>query len=209
MKLKVISLCISAAGVLFTACEKNDPPLDTSRTVVQVKDLPADPATGRDPVTGQPVGVKNQFTLFSLKDSSVVDHKDSATTKWDIGFRADIIIVNGGKSGPGNGAAYIWDGLFGELKEAGHDSLFIQDNPPAYAIGQKWRSTSTDPATMARIIKPIPGKILVVRTADNKYAKIEMLSYYKGSPASPNPFTDKDRHLSFRYVYQSSGKKFF
>ena len=52
-----------------------------------------------------------------------------------------------------------------------------------------------------RMITPIPGKILVVRTRDGKYAKIEILSYYKGAPANPNPMTDASRYYTFRFLY--------
>ena len=48
-------------------------------------------------------------------------------------------------------------------------------------------------------ISPIAGKIIVIRTADNFYAKIEILSYYKDlDPSNPA----NGRHYTFNYVYQ-------
>ena len=52
------------------------------------------------------------------------------------------------------------------------------------------------------VISPTPGKILVFKTHDGLYAKIEILSYYKDSPANPNAFTDPSRYYTFNYIYQ-------
>ena len=59
------------------------------------------------------------------------------------------------------------------------------------------------------IFSPTPGKTLVVKCSDGKYAKIELLSYYKGSPVAPDAFKDQARYYTFRYVYQSNGSKKF
>ena len=47
------------------------------------------------------------------------------------------------------------------------------------------------------IISPIAGKILVFRTHDNKYAKIEILNFYDA--AMSNPYGG---FYTFNYVYQ-------
>jgi len=42
---------------------------------------------------------------------------------------------------------------------------------------------------------------LVIRTHDDKYAKVEILSYYKDAPAEPDGFVDESRFYTFNYVY--------
>jgi len=46
--------------------------------------------------------------------------------------------------------------------------------------------------------------VIFLKTAEGKYAKLEMLSYHKGAPAAPIP-TSEARHYTFRYVYQPDG----
>ncbi|MBK6352017.1 MAG: HmuY family protein [Saprospiraceae bacterium] len=84
-----------------SSCNDDEDNSTSTVSSVNVKDLPADPTTGFDPTTGMPVGDKKIFTFFRLADSSIVPNSDSATTKWDIGFRGSTIITNGGSSGPG------------------------------------------------------------------------------------------------------------
>jgi len=46
--------------------------------------------------------------------------------------------------------------------------------------------------------------VIFLKTAEGKYAKLEILSYHKGAPAAPIP-TSEARHYTFRYVYQPDG----
>ena len=82
-------------------------------------------------------------------------------------------------------------------------SLITQDSSEGYAIasgsGNGW-DTYTGPPTY--LISPTPGKILVFRTRDGKYAKMEILSYYLGAPENPDAFSDPSRYYTFNYVYQ-------
>ena len=57
------------------------------------------------------------------------------------------------------------------------------------------------------IVSPIAGRVIIVKTADGKFAKLEILSYYKNAPATPNAMTDMARYFTFRYVYQPDGSK--
>ena len=54
-------------------------------------------------------------------------------------------------------------------------------------------------------ILKFPGRILVIRTATGKYAKIEILNYYKGgvtpdASASDNDKLTKQRYYTFRFL---------
>ncbi len=194
----VISLAIALA-IGFTSCDKDNTVTPDPIKSDTAKDIAADPTTTTS--TGQPA-TTGKFAFFSFKNGSVAS-SDSASTKWDIAFRATTIIVNGGVSGPGQGAAQVLTGIFSDIKEA-PASGYTQDASTGYAIptgsGKGWYNYN--PAT--NIISPIAGKVLVIKTADGKYAKMEILSYYKGAPATPDA-NSVGRYYTFRYVYQPDG----
>lgn len=207
------AIIVTSVLAVFSACDSDsasDPGVDVE--TILVTDLAADPSTGRDPNTGQPVGSTGHFTLFSLRDNAVVSSADSfsaadsASAKWDIGFRGTTIIVNGGISGPGNGGAIVMEGVFEELAMA-PESGFDVDSAEKYAVpsgsGNGWYNYN--PAIM--VLSPIPGRFLVVRTADGRYAKVKILSYYRGAPESVDPFTDVERYFTFEYIFQPDGSR--
>jgi len=151
---------------------------------------------------GEPVG--GPFTKFSFANGTVTD----SDTEWDIAFRGTTIAVNGGvatgTSGEplrnGNGGATIETGTFAEITSA--ESLaFTEDADGAFAIptGSDNGWYNYNPATFT--VTPIPGRVLVFRTHDGKFAKVEILSYYRDAPAQPDPFVDESRVFTFNYVY--------
>jgi hypothetical protein len=200
-------LAITSFMALFSSCKKDDA-VTTTIKANTINNLAADPPkNGFDPNTGQALGVTRKFTLFNFKTGSSVSNADSASTKWDIGFNATSIIVNGGTSGPGQGAGQVVSGIFSDITTA-PDAGFVQDNKSAtptavYAIprgsGNGWYSISA-----AMVVTPIAGRVLIFKTADGKYAKVEILSYYQNAPTAPAQ-TDPSRYYTFRYVYQDDG----
>ncbi|MEO5572023.1 MAG: HmuY family protein [Bacteroidia bacterium] len=146
------------------------------------------------------------YTFYSLRENTTVALSDSATTKWDIAFYSTKILINNGTSGPGSGGAAVVTQIFDEMISAPADSSIKTDNGTELAIpggsGNGWYNY--DPA--AFIISPIAGRTIVVRTADGKFAKIEILSYYKNAPATPT-MTDVSRYYTFRYKFQADGSK--
>jgi hypothetical protein len=58
----------------------------------------------------------------------------------------------------------------------------------------------------AMVNTPTAGKIIVVKTSEGRYAKMEILSYYEDAPASPVN-TDIARYYTFRYVYQPNANR--
>jgi hypothetical protein len=212
MKKLFIPISAIVAIMFFVSCKKNNdaPPVLQAQ---QVNNLPADTILGvytSGPATGQPYG-SGKFTLYSFATNSIVANADSATTKWDLGFRGTTIITNSGNSGPGAGGAFVYVGTFDDLKTIPADSTFRTDNAPtAYAIttgsGKGWYSYNG----AANLITPIPGRVLVIRTASGKYAKVEILNYYKGgvtldASASDAEKLQKQRYYTFRYMYQANG----
>lgn len=197
--------------VLITSCKKKDVTTTPVATVTTVKDLIADTIIGMTSI-GQPYGAGN-YTLYNLESNKVVPNTDSATTKWDIGFRGTTIITNSGVSGPGNAGAFVYVGTFEELLQVPTDSTFRTDVATtnlAVPTGSN-KGWYVYNAT-ANLITPIPGRIIVIKTAGQKYAKLEILNYYKGGVTPAATATDaeklyKQRYYTFRYLYQPDGSK--
>ena len=205
-----------AVTLISTSCDDtiagNDGEDETSQSVT-VEDLAADPlqSTGE----GRPSGT-GRYTFFNLEDSSVVlssselDRADSNSTQWDIAFQATNVLVNGGTSGPGQGAGYVATEPFDALDTVDESMLVTDDAAQgAFAVppgsGDGWYNYSGPPN---HTIAPIPGRTIVVRTADGKrYAKIRILSYYQGNPELPTD--DPSRYYTFDYVLSPSGTSTF
>ncbi|QCK17133.1 HmuY family protein [Mangrovivirga cuniculi] len=155
--------------------------------------------------TTNPPTISGDFVKFDFSSGAVTTHQ----TDWDIAFRGTTILVNGGSSTGlsseperiGNAAAYIMEGTFSEVNNI--DELkFSQDGENGLAIptgsGNGWYNYN--PAN--NIVSAIPGRVLVFRTADNNYAKVEILSYYKDSDTSSD-----SQHYTFNYTYQPDSEK--
>jgi hypothetical protein len=203
-----LGLCIA-----LVACSKDEETIVVPVSAITVKDLPADTVTGL--VNGRPQ-YAGSITYFSLVDNKIVASTDVASTKWDIAFSSTKILVNCGTSGPGIGGAFVFKGLFDDLKTIPVDSTFATDNSNAasFAIplgsGRAWYTYDG----LTTLVSPIAGRVLVIRTATGKFAKIEIISYYKGgvtlpASASVNDKLFKQRYYTFRYAYQPNGSKTF
>jgi hypothetical protein len=204
----------ATAIVIFAACSKDDN--NTSSPALSVKtvnDLSADTIIGIAQ-SGQPYG-SGKYTLYSLENNAIVPSSDSVSNKWDLGFRGTSIITNSGNSGPSNGGAFVFVGVFDDLKTVPTDSVFRTDNAPAsYAItsgsGRGWYTYNAP----VNLVTPIPGRVLVIRTASGKYAKVEILNYYKGGVTPDASASDADklsrqRYFTFRFIYQPDGTTTF
>ena len=151
-----------------------------------------------------PPTVTGDYTKFSFAEGGIVEGEN-----WDVAFRSTSIIVNGGMasdssqlSRTGNAAVYLIDGTMTEISSV-DEGLLTQDAATSTAIiddfGQMQMGWCVyDHAT--NIISPIAGKILVFRTHDNKYAKVEILNFYDA--AMTNIYGG---FYTFNYVYQSDG----
>ncbi len=200
-------------GMSVIACSKSSSTTVLPITAVSVKDIPADTVVGLS-AQGAPI-TNGKYTFYSLEKNAVVSNTDSASTKWDIAFMATRIITNGGTSGNGQGGAFVYTGLFDALSTIPTDSVFKTDNAPAsYAIttgsGKGWYNYDG----ITNLITPLAGRVLVIRTASGKFAKIEIISYYKGGVTLPATASDMDkltkqRYYTFRFAYQPNGTKTF
>jgi len=195
--------------LLFTSCEKNSTEeilwwhdadvveLDASDFELNIADTSA---------TGN-------FVKFSFSEGNTVTHDN-----WDVAFRGTTLIVNGGEKAfndqpdrTGNAAVYIATGSMSAIDSVDVTKL-LQDNSSGSAIlnnimiddlgvsEQGWASYSFS----THLFSPRAGRILVFRTHDDKYAKMEIIYFYD----SLNPDTgngDIGGYYTFNYVYQSDG----
>ena len=201
----LLSMLLLGGALALTGCdsagvtdEEESEPLET----IRVNDLPADPDTSSAP--GRPQGY-GRYTFFDLRDDEVVlrsseeNRADSASTEWDIAVRSVDIIVNGGSRGPGQGAVYTATEAFQDVTQVTPDSL------TGHTVGD-WYSYNTNGNN---IVRPKPGRTIVVRTADGEsYAKLRILSYYKGAPDAPAESGAESRYYTFEYVLQDDGTSF-
>ena len=133
----------------------------------------------------------NKYTFFNLEKGREVSVTDSATTKWDIAFSTTTIIVNSGISGPGTVSAQVVSGTsFASLVEAPETGYAVdsKDNADKKVLaittgsGNGWYLYNSVNHGGPHSITPIANRIIAVKLADGRYAKIQILNYYKGAP---------------------------
>jgi hypothetical protein len=228
MKTKLfLSMLTIAIG--FTACKKESPepisgctdsialnfdPLATIddssciyNTIISgtIIELDAQAATFIPNPPPAPPTITGDYTKFSFSEGGIVEGDN-----WDIAFRNTSIIVNGGMASDasqpnrtGDGGIYLISGTMEDITSVveaylqgdGETGTAIIDDMGQMQMG--W--CVYDHAT--NVISPIAGEILVVRTHDNKYAKVEILNFYD-SPMT-NPYGG---FYTFNYVYQSEAE---
>lgn len=206
MKTKFLKLSLLALFIFTASCSSDDDKNEVVPVVTTKVSNIAAPQTGGQ---GQPAG--GAFAKFSFSQNKLV-----TDNSWDIAFRGTTIIVNGGaKIGiadeperTGSGAVSIVSGTFASVTAFPAASTFAQDAAAVYSIptgsGKSWYSYNAD----THIISPIAGKVFVVKTHDGKYAKFEILSYYKDAPASPTQ-TSESPYYTFNFAYQANSTTTF
>jgi hypothetical protein len=135
------------------------------------------------------------WRYFSFRVGSVVD--GPGPRDWDLGFRRFQIIANGGQGFQGEGAirdlgAVPFDSVRA-VPEDGYARSVSTPDPANPAIAH-WYSYGF----FSHVLTPKPH-VWAVRTADGRYAKLEIVSYYCPG-AQPGCVT-------FRYAYQGDGSR--
>ncbi|MCC9134872.1 HmuY family protein [Pontibacter silvestris] len=203
---KYYPLCLMLLSLaVMTSCDDDDEV--TPEAVVEVETVSDLDASG------------THYAFYDLEGNTEVPYTDSASTEWDIAFKGTSVLINGGSSGPGTGAAQVVDGIFAEIEEA-PETGYVTDAAGAPAIvassDKSWyHYTGTEANVAQHAILPIAGKLIVLKTANGNYAKVEILSYYKGNP---NTTTEEFVSLStrptskvytFQYAVQPNGSREF
>lgn len=211
MKTNFLKLSLLALVIFTASCSSDDNNDSTPPPVVttKVSNLYAPQSGGQ----GQPVS--GEFTKFSFSENKIV-----TTDKWDIAFRGTVIIVNGGTkynaadtgepARTGSGSVSIVSGAFASVTEFPAASTFAQDAASVYAFPASGANAWYDYNGLTHVISAKAGKVFVVKTHDGKYAKFEILSYYKGAPATPDPLKTEDtRFYTFNFAYQANSTTTF
>ncbi|HTF17924.1 MAG TPA: HmuY family protein [Chryseolinea sp.] len=198
--IRMNALLLMSLALCGTSCDDSDDAAPKAQPLKasEVADLDAT-STGK-------------YTFYSFADGAVVANADSASSKWDIGFRGTTLILNSGVSGPGSASGQIVDGIFEEIAEA-PAAGYAQDTDAAKAIlgSSGWYTYTGTASVPNHAILPNAGKVLVLKTAAGKYVKVEIISYYLGNPSTNTAeFADlasrpASRYYSFRYLYQPDG----
>lgn len=134
------------------------------------------------------------WTFLDFSRSSVVDRP--GPLDWDLAVRRFRIITNGGPGfGGAGGVLALEDTALERVHEAPEDGYIPSAVLRADSVNDallKWY----DYGFTSHILSPRP-RVYVLRTADGRFAKFEILSYYCPG-ATPGC-------LTIRYVYQGSG----
>ncbi len=201
--LRGISFLSIVSLVILSACSSSSSSGPDEVTAIMVSDLPANAITIFSPSAPQTdlagdTAQAQTFTYYDLDTGSIIT--DAASIQWDIAFGSLEIIAN---SNNGGGILVV-----------DTDYASTQTAPETgYESGTRgWYDyTAERPGVPPHAVLPYEDKTIVVRTADNRYAKVQILSYYEG-----NPDTDSEEFLlpqarptspmfTFNYTIQNDG----
>lgn len=140
---------------------------------------------------------EDSITYFDLETEERVSEAESA--QWDVGFNALNILGNT----ENGGGVQLLNIDFDEVVEAPIEGYTA-------TLGNSWYEYVFERHT----VLPLPGKTIVAKTPEGNFAKIRIISYYKGNPdTSSEDFVNfirpDDRHYTFEYAIQSGGSRFF
>lgn len=136
-----------------------------------------------------------RWIFFDFSRGTILGAPDAVG--WDLAFRRFEILVNGGEGFEGSGGALdlgavAFDSV-GTVPADGYvETVALRDS--ANAALADWY----DYGFASHLLLP-KARVYALRTADGRYAKMEILSYYCPG-ALPGC-------LTFRYVYQGSGSR--
>jgi len=204
MKMKRMIPVAAILGMIvlgMSACKKND------------KDLQAPAVVFTDSVK-IPFG-SDHYTFFSLKEGKVIPLEDSASNKWDIGLKFTSIIINSHASGPGEAGVIVkTDNQYETLTQApttgyAYDTIATNnEGEPVikYAIDGTYGSPNAWYVYDAvnHLVTSKAGLYFILKTADGKYAKMEIpsVTYADYTPGAMFPNT---LVYALNYVYQDNG----
>lgn len=137
----------------------------------------------------------DEWRYFSFAKGSVVEAPGAR--EWDLAFRRYHVIANGGERFAGMaGVAPLGSVPFDSVTvvpETGYHETIVRSDSTNAGFG-KWY----DYGFISHLLTPRPVTY-AIRTADGRYAKLELISYYCPG-AQPGCVT-------FRYVYQGDGTR--
>ena len=199
--IKLVVVALLFLGLNSCNSDDNSGEQNSQLAIKKVENLYA-PGDVRDYQTGEIVQLGTR-KYFSFSQGTTVDE----TAAWDIAFKGTEIITNSGVHGNSQAAAVVVSDTFAAVTQAPDDSDFNVDTDILNAIASGSDNGWYHYNPINHMITPVAGRVIIVRTNDGKYAKLEMLSYYKDQTTTP---TQEDgAYLTFNYVYQADGSKDF
>lgn len=193
--------------LLFASCEKNDvDPKDDDQnngdTTIVHKTIVIDATSYSD------------WVYFSFKTGDTVSIATPGTsTDWDLAFLRNHLKTNSGTSGSGKaGALDAGKITFADYKEAPESGYSVDDTIKISDPNDPTRQTMIDSpgnkildgwgafdySGHPPLLTP-SDHVYAVKTADGKYAKVWLKSYYNNEA--------KSGHVTMEYVYQSDGSR--
>ena len=144
---------------------------------------------------------EKEYVYFSLQSGKVLKIHDHSSLKWDLAFRRSKIITNGGASSKLGKAGLI------DLGTVEFDKV-TEVPTHNYILDVSTRTDTENPA----ILKPYnynylthklkaKGNVYAARTADNKFAKFQLLDFYCDNK--------EVGCIKIRFVYQGNGSNSF
>jgi hypothetical protein len=127
--------------------------------------------------TGKPV-------YYNLEKGTAVDEADTAKTSWDLSFQRTAITLQATASGQ-----LLENSDFEKIEHAPSAGYTFGKGAIPMGSGKSWYLYNMDNHT----VSPIPGKVILIRTASGKYYKLIIDSYYKAGQDGPSGY------YTFRY----------
>jgi len=148
-----------------------------------------------------------RWAYFDFSRGSVVEVPHQFGVDWDLAFQRHKILANGGATNPrGRGAILsLGEVAFDEVLEAPAEG-FVEDtiasiNPEALTTENLAIKAWYHYNFLTHLLRPKPN-VYIIRTADGKYAKMRIVSYYCDGGQASGCFT-------IEYVYQGDGGRGF
>ena len=148
-----------------------------------------------------------QWTFFDFSRGSVVQVPHQFGVEWDLAFQRHKILANGGATNPkGRGAILnLGEVAFDEVLEAPAEG-YIEDtiasiNPETITTENLAIKAWYHYNFLTHVLHP-KSNVYAIRTADGKYAKMRLVSYYCAGGQASGCFT-------IEYVYQGDGSRHF
>jgi hypothetical protein len=187
------AVLLATLSVTFSSCTKDDDVPQPATTIEKTDSLKVN------------FSATAPFTFFSFKNGAVIANTDSATTKWDFGLRQATLIFNSNASGPGNAGVILQNSLYNNVTTA-PDAGYAYDTTASQKAIKNGSWYNYNQATNPPSFSPKSGQTFILRTADNNYVKMELLSVDYEPFVGPMPVRLIYR---FRYTYQANGTKNF
>jgi len=197
--------------LIFSCSKKDDQPALQDGNSVFIADLMGDTSAN---MTGGG-SFKTLYFSFATGSAVAVSDEEKATGKWDLAFtgpyNAEVFVnyggyqYNPGYGGPGKGAVVQLDVPYDQVNTApspeAFDAAIMTKIGWDAGGGNGWFFYSLD----NHIAVPIRNRTFALRTADGKFAKLELLNSYKGNPPVVTDLYWPAPYFTFRYFVQQDG----